>query len=325
MTTFGYLLTGILLLLISGTSLVRGASAIAGGLGVSPMIVGLTVVAFGTSSPELVVNLVAAFEAQPAIAFGNVVGSNIANLGLVLGAAGLFAPIAMQSQLLMRELPLLLLVTSVLLILALDVPLRGELALVDRADGLVLMLLFGMFIYVTVADVVRQRKDPLLRDVQALPVPAPPRVRPKDWFYTLVGILGLALGGHLTITQGAELAETLGISKAAVGIAVVAVGTSLPELVTSVIAAVRKEPDLSVGNVVGSNLFNALLVLPAGAVITPVAIPAGGGVDLLVSLLFALALLPIFMIGNSLLGRSAAAMLLSGYLAFIGYRMLAVG
>lgn len=325
MPTFGLLAVGIVLLLVGGTLLVRGASAIATGFGVSPMIVGLTVVAFGTSSPELVVNVVAALEGQSAIAFGNVVGSNIANLGLVLGAAALFAPIAMRSQLLMRELPLLLLATSVLFVLALDGPLRGEAAALDRADGIVLLLLFGIFIYVTVLEVLRQRKDPLLSNVQQLPVPTFSAMRVRDWMFALAGILGLAIGGQLTIVQGVALAEVVGISKAAVGIAVVAVGTSLPELVTSIIAAVRREPDLSVGNVVGSNLFNSLLVLPVGAVITPVVVPAGGGLDLLISLLFAMALIPIFLIGHSLLGRSAGAALLCSYLLFIGYRLLGAG
>lgn len=321
MMVFGGLLLGVALLLVGGTLLVRGASAIASGAGISPMIVGLTVVAFGTSSPELVVNVLAASQGQSALAFGNVVGSNIANLGLVLGAAGLIAPIAMQGQLVVRELPLLLLATSVLVVLALDAPLRGEAAFIDRADALVLLLLFCIFIYVSALDVVRQRKDVLLEGISHLPVPSRQVIKARDVAYTLGGVLGLAIGGHLTISNGAELAEVLGVGKTVIGIAVIAVGTSLPELVTSIIAATRREPDLCVGNVVGSNLFNGLFVLPAGALVAPVAVPMGGAIDLSISLLFALALFPVFLIGNSLLGRTASSLFFGGYLLYIGYRI----
>ena len=318
---FGSLVLGIVLLLVGGTLLVRGASAIATGAGISPMVVGLTVVAFGTSSPELVVNVLAALQGQSALAFGNVVGSNIANLGLVLGVAGLIAPIAMQGQLVVRELPLLVLATSVLVVLALDGLLRGAPAFIDRADALVLLLLFCIFIYVSALDVLRQRRDVLLQGVAQLAVPDRQTVKMKDWLLTGLGVLGLAVGGHLTISNGAELANLLGVSKTVIGVAIIAVGTSLPELVTSIIAAVRREPDLSVGNVVGSNLFNGLFVLPAGALFAPVAVPSGGALDLVVSLLFALVLFPIFIIGNSLLGRTASSLLLGGYLLYIGYRV----
>ncbi len=321
MIAFGGVALGIALLLIGGTLMVRGASAIASGAGISPMVVGLTVVAFGTSSPELVVNVLAAVQGQSALAFGNVVGSNIANLGLVLGIAGLIAPIAMQGQLVVRELPLLLLATSVLVVMALDAPLRGESTFIDRADALVLLLLFGIFVYVSALDVVRQRKDVLLKGVEQLPVPSRQAIALKDWIYTVLGVAGLAVGGNLTISNGAELASLLGVSKTVIGVAIIAVGTSLPELVTSVIAALRREPDLSVGNVVGSNLFNGLFVLPAGALVAPVAVPAGGVVDLGISLLFVLALFPVFLIGNSLLGRTASSVLLGGYLLYIGFRL----
>ncbi len=321
MIVFGGLVLGVGLLLIGGTLLVRGASAIASGAGISPMIVGLTVVAFGTSSPELVINVLAALQGQSALAFGNVVGSNIANLGLVLGTAGLIAPIAMQGQLVVRELPLLILATTVLVVLALDGPLLGEPARIDRADGLVLLLLFGIFVYVSALDLVNQRRDVLFQGIEQLPVPSQHVIRPRDWVFTAAGMLGLGVGGHLTISNGSELASVLGVSETVIGVAIIAVGTSLPELVTSVIAALRREPDLSVGNVVGSNLFNGLFVLPIGAVISPVVVPEGGAVDLLISLLFALALFPVFLIGNSLLGRTASAVFLGGYLLYIGIRV----
>lgn len=311
---------GISLLLGGGTLLVQGASRVASGFGVSPMIVGLTVVAFGTSSPELVISIVGALDGQSAIAFGNVVGSNIANLGLVLGAAALIAPISLHGQLIQRELPLLLLATCVLVILALDGSLKGAPPIVDRSDGLVLLCLFSIFIYVSVRDVLRQRKDPLLLGAGMVPLAKITTVRRRDWAMVAGGMFGLALGGHLTITNGAALAEQIGISKTAVGLVIIAVGTSLPELITSLIAAIRNESDISVGNVVGSNIFNSLLVLPTGAIITPISVPAGGVADLVVSLLFAAVLIPMFLIGSSRMGRRSGAAFLLIYLLYMGYR-----
>jgi cation:H+ antiporter len=286
------------------------------------MIIGLTVVAFGTSSPELVVNIVGALSDQSALSFGNVVGSNIANLGLVLGAAALAAPILIQGQLIRRELPLLLLATCVLVIMALDEPLKGTPAVIDRADGLILLFLFGIFIYVSILDLMRQRKDPLLVGAGHVPLPGAPVVKSKDWFLVGIGVVGLAIGGHLTVTSGALLAELIGISKTVVGLAIIAVGTSLPELATSLIAAIRKEPDLSVGNVIGSNIFNGMFVLPIGSIIAPVAMPDGGVIDLLVSLLFAAALIPVFVIGKSKMGRHTGAGFLLLYLGYLTCRTL---
>jgi len=316
------LVTGIALLLGGGTMLVQGASRIASGFGVSPMIVGLTVVSFGTSSPELVVTIVGALDGQSDIAFGNIVGSNIANLGLVLGAAALIAPITLHGQLILRELPLLLLATCVLVILALDQLLRSSTAVIDRADGLVLLCLFTIFIYVSVRDVIRQRKDPLLLGARLVPLPTSLSVTRKDWALVGGGMLGLAIGGHLTITHGALLAEQIGLSKTAVGLVIIAVGTSLPELITSLIAALRNESDISVGNVVGSNIFNSLLVLPVGAIIAPTQVPAGGILDLVVSLLFAAALIPIFVVGNAVMARRSGAAFLIIYVAYMAYRAL---
>ena len=168
MLAYVLLIVGILLLLASGASLVRGASGIAESFGVSPLIVGLTVVAFGTSSPELVVNIIGALQGQTDIAFGNIAGSNIANLGLVLGCAAILTPITIQGQIIRRELPLLLLATTILLVMTLDPYIRGFSAILDRSDGLILFLLFGIFVYIVVSDFIRQQRDPLLTTVEEL-------------------------------------------------------------------------------------------------------------------------------------------------------------
>ena len=319
--TFVLLATGILLLLVGGALLIRGASGIAKSLGISPIVIGLTIVAFGTSSPELVVNIIGALRDETALAFGNVAGSNIANLGLVLGSAAIITPIAVESQLVRRELPFLLLATAVLVVLALDVPLRGEPARLDRADGIVLFLLFTVFVYITVREVLRQRsKDPLLTPmttVQALATAPKLRI---ELACTVIGLSVLGLGGNLTITYGAELAHTWGVSEVVVGMLVIAIGTSLPELVTSIIAAIKREPDLAVGNVIGSNIFNSLVVLPATAVVKPIAIPESGAMDLLVSFLLAAVIIPVFFFGNAHLGRRTGSLLLVSYVGYLTMR-----
>jgi len=321
---FLLLAVGIALLIGGGTLLVQGASQLAARAGVSALIIGLTVVAFGTSMPELMINSLAAMSGASGLAFGNVIGSNIANLGLVLGVSALFVPIAIQGQLIVRELPLLLLALTALLVMILDGPLRGTTALIDASDALILLLLLSIFLYITARDVIRQSRDPLVTVAEHLPISGGQAAPSLRWNLAQLatGVLLLAVGGQMTIDNGLALADLLGLSATVIGLVFVAVGTSLPELVTSVIAAIRKEPDLCVGNVLGSNLFNSLFVLPVGALIAPVAVPTGGTADLLVSFLFAVALLPIFVFGNSYMGRTAGAVCIVAYVGYLTARVL---
>jgi cation:H+ antiporter len=317
------LIAGIALLLVGGTLLVRGASGVAANAGVSPMIVGLTVVAYGTSAPELVVNVFGALENETQIAFGNVVGSNVANLGLILGGTALILPITIEGRLVRRELPLLLLGTAVLLVLVLDGPLRAGSALIDRADALVLLLLFFAFVYMTVDQVVSSRQDPLLLGAGQIGAASQQgNGGGRNWTEVLLGVTALAGGGHLTVHTGAELADAIGWEKVLVGMVIVAVGTSLPELVTSAVAAARREPDLCVGNLVGSNIFNCMLVLPISALLRPIAVPAGGVTDVLASFFVAAVLIPIFIMGRSRLGRPVGSLLVLAYAGYIGYRFV---
>ncbi|MCB1703432.1 MAG: calcium/sodium antiporter [Halioglobus sp.] len=321
--TFVLLVSGLVLLLLGGTGLVRGASGIASRHGVSPLLVGLTVVAFGTSAPELVVNIIGALSDETELAFGNVVGSNLANLGLVLCVAALIKPMKIEGQIVRRELPLLLLGSTVLLVMTLDKPLVGTAAQISRSDGVILLLLFGIFVYLTISDVLRQREDPLIDNMNQMNTMIPPRLVANiqtDWLFTLFGIIALAAGGQLTISQGAELAEMLGLPPVVIGMMVVAIGTSLPELVTSVIAALNNESDLCVGNVIGSNIFNCLFVLPISALINPLPIPAGGVVDILLTLAFSAVLLFVFLYGRATMNRTIAAVLLASYLGYMALR-----
>jgi cation:H+ antiporter len=302
----------LLLLLAGGFGMVRGASGLAESYGVPPLVVGLTVVAFGTSAPELVVNVMGALHGETALAFGNITGSNLANMGLVLGSAAVFTPIALRGKIIRRELPLLLLATAVLLAMTLDHLLRSSAPVLDRSDAIVMLLLFSIFIYITVLDCIRQQQDPLVTTIDKLPF-ASHLERRSNWIMVIIGIAGLALGGQLTIDKGSILATSMGVPPVIVGMLVVAVGTSLPEMVTSILAAFKGEADLCVGNVIGSNIFNAMFVLPVSALIHPLAIPAGGSIDIFASLVFSAVLIPIFILGKTIMSRQIGAAFLVAY------------
>ena len=314
--TLTLLILGLLLLLSGGFGLVRGASGLAEGYGVPPLVVGMTVVAFGTSAPELVVNIVGALNGETALAFGNITGSNLANIGLVLGAAALVTPIALEGKIIRRELPLLLLATMVLFAMTLDPSLRSSAAVLDRSDAVVMLLLFGVFIYITVQDLLRQQQDPLLTTIDKLHL-VPHVERRINWIMVAAGVIGLAVGAQLTIDSGADLATEMGAPPVVVGLLVVAVGTSLPELVTSVLAAFKRDPDLCVGNVIGSNIFNAMFVLPVSALIRPLEVPAGGSIDIFMGLVFSLALIPVFIAGRTIMSRQIGAAFLVVYAVYM--------
>lgn len=323
--TIALLVLGLLLLLAGGTGVVSGASGIASRYGVSPMVIGLTVVAFGTSAPELVVNIMAALEGVTELAFGNVVGSNLANIGLVLGIAALIKPVTIEGQLVRRELPLLLLATVIVTVMILDGPLQGYPSMLSRADGVILILLFSIFIYFSVSDFASQREDALMKNMQEMESSLPGtagQTPGRLWIYLAAGIVALTVGGQLTIENGSALATAMGISPAIIGLVVVAIGTSMPELVTSVIAAIRNESDLCVGNVIGSNLFNSLFVLPVSAMITPLQTPDGGVTDVLISLAFVVAILPVFFFGNTRMNRWVGLLFVATYLAYMTARIL---
>ena len=316
------LLLGLILLLGGGALLVRGACQIANAYGVSPLVIGLTVVGFGTSAPELVVNVIGASSGATDLAFGNVVGSNISNLALVLGAAAIMTPITIQSGLVKREIPLLLLATTIVTVMALDGILESRTPAITRSDAIVLLLLFGIFIYTNVLDFVQAKNaDQLLEEVQDYPLIATQPASPWRWATTFGGIALLYAGGSLTVSGAAEVAELLGVSATTIGLFVVAIGTSLPELVTSIIASLKKESDLALGNIIGSNLFNTLAVLPVSGLVAPVEIPDGGVTDLIMSWVLAAILLPVFFLGRAHLGRAMGVLLLLAYGSYAYYRI----
>ena len=313
---------GIALLIGGGALLVRGASEIATRHNISPIIVGLVIVGFGTSSPELVVNIIGAATGAGELAFGNAVGSNIANLGLILGITACLVPITIQSSIVRRELPLLLLATTMILVLALDGPIEGRPAVIGRSDSVVLLLVFTIFVYISALDMIRvQSKDALLSEIALHTDVVAPSVVRYPWLMVLGGFVLLYLGGEVTIRNSVTFAEIIGIPAAIVGLFVVSLGTSMPELVTSIIAALRNESDLALGNVVGSNIFNSLVVLPVSGLIGKVNVPPGGIGDLMMSWVLAAILIPIFFLGKGRLGRAVGALLLVAYLGYAVVRL----
>ena len=317
MLSLAGIIVGLALLIGGGGLLVRGASELATTLGISPMVVGLTIVGFGTSSPELVVNIIGALEGETGLAFGNVVGSNISNLGLVLGAAALMAPITLQGDVVRRELPLFLLATTMMAVMALDGPLTGRSATIDRGDSILLMLMFLIFVYFVATDLSRaKRRDPLLVEIEEHPKVLTPTASRWQWLFIIAGCALLYAGGEFTIRHGVALSSQLGVPPAVVGLFVVAVGTSMPELVTSVIAAIKRESDLALGNVIGSNIFNSLMVLPVSGLIATINVPRGGAGDLVFSWLLAAILVPIFLFGKARLGRVAGVGFIIAYVVY---------
>ena len=322
MTAFLGVALGVLLLIGGGTALVTGASQLAARLGVSPLIIGLTIVGFGTSAPELVVNVMGSMRGETGLAFGNVIGSNIANLALVLGLSALFTEIRIQGSVVRREVPLLLLITSIITVMALDYPINGSVAMIGLSDALILLMLFGIFVYITVQDVLlAPRPEPLIAEIEENPIIVTQPVARLNWLWLLLGFFLLFAGGELTIRSAVTLSGQLGLSAVVVGMFVVAVGTSMPELVTSVIAARRKESDLAIGNVVGSNIFNSLIVLPASGLSGPLLVPNGGVSDLVFSWILTASLIPIFFLGKARLGRGIGALLLMAYFAYAWLRV----
>jgi cation:H+ antiporter len=315
---------GIAILITGGDALVRGASALAARLGVPPIAIGLTVVAFGTSAPELVVNLSASFNGTSEIGFGNVVGSNIANIGLLLGLTAIIAPITVHSTIIAREIPMMVLATLAAIALGMDAWFSGADSAFSRGEGIALLLLFGVFMYYTVAEIVRGRAgDPLavVSDAHIKPTAGLGR----SILFIALGLAGLVVGGEMAVRGATGIAKALGMSDVVIGLTIVAVGTSLPEMATSIIAARKGAVDMAVGNIVGSNIFNLLFIYGTTMTIAPAPVPASGGIDLLVALAFAIALLVMAWTGKRRITRLEGALLLLGYSGYTTYLLITVG
>lgn len=309
------LFVGGLGLLVAGAEwLVQGASALARAIGLSPLVIGLTVVAFGTSAPELAVSLGAALAGESDLALGNVVGSNIANVLLILGASAAIVPLVVAGQVVRREVPVMIGVSCAVVVMSLD-------GTIGRLDGT--LLVSGLAAYLW-RSIVASRRAVSLANLRAREAPEPDRRRRVlvDGARAAIG-LGLLLIGTRGVVAGAtSMAESMGVSQLVIGLTVVAIGTSLPEGATSIIAALRGQRDLAVGNAVGSNIFNLLLILGLTAVIRPIGVPEGAlAFDLPMMLAVAAACLPVFFTGGRI-GRWEGWMFLTYYGAYLAYLVL---
>ncbi|PIT84633.1 sodium:proton exchanger [Candidatus Micrarchaeota archaeon CG10_big_fil_rev_8_21_14_0_10_45_29] len=244
--------------------LVEGAVSIARKFDVSDLVVGLTIVSFGTSLPEFVVNVIASFGGNSELLIGNILGSNISNILLIVGITALIYKITLKRGTVYKEIPISLFAALVLILLANDALLDSSASSqIDRGDGFVLLAFFLLFLYY-VYGITRNREE---KEIHHTSAKYPPHI---SVFYILAGILGLYLGGVWVVDGAVEMATFFGISQSVIGLTIVAIGTSLPELVTSAVAAMKKNSDLAIGNIVGSNIFNIFFVLGASAIITPV-------------------------------------------------------
>jgi cation:H+ antiporter len=318
---FLWLSFGLALLMLGGESVVRGATSLARTLGVSPLVIGLTIVAFGTSAPEIAVNLIAAFEGRGEISFGNIIGSNMANIGLIVGCCALVRPIVIHDVVVARELPMMLLATIAAVAMAFDDFLELGPDRYSRSDGLILLLLFGVFLFYTVGDFVRQRGDDNNHRSEEMGLAVEGSMA-THLAVTGVGFAALVWGADVTIDAAVNVARALGVSDAIIGLTILAIGTSLPELVASMVATMRGHTELAIGNVVGSNIFNLLLVMGLTSTVSSVPVPSGGHLDLIVVSVLSVLLFLVSNTADRKIIRGEALLLLVGYFMYMSWRTL---
>ncbi|MBU6310549.1 calcium/sodium antiporter [Patescibacteria group bacterium] len=303
---------GLAILVFGAEYLVKGSASLATRIGVPPLAIGLTIVAFGTSTPELTVNLYSAITGATDIAIGNVVGSNIANILLILGVSSLVAPLVVKNSTVWKEMPFALLAGGLLLVLGADQIISGAGPdMLTRGDGLALMGVFAIFMYYVVGLARANREATNAEAVEEMPLA-------RSIVCIVMGLGALVLGGKILVDQAVFLAQLVGLSEAVIGLTVVAVGTSLPELATSVIAAIRGQYDIAVGNIIGSNIFNIFWILGLTAVIAPLPISQSFGGDILVLLLTTLLLFLFMFTGRKfVLDRFEGASFVILYIAYV--------
>lgn len=263
---------GFISLIFGANWLVNGASALARKHKISDLVIGLTIVAFGTSAPELVVNIIASSHSYSDMVLGNIIGSNNFNLFIILGLSGIILPITVQSSTAWKEIPISLMVAICLLLMINDFNFSGHTVL-SRIDGIVMLVLFFLFLYYVF---VQMRREP---ESQKAVVK---KSSLTIWALIIVGLSGLIIGGQLVVTNSIKIAHSLGMSEKIIGLTIVAAGTSLPELVTSIVAAFKKNSDIAIGNVIGSNIFNILLILSISTLINPITYNPKFNLDILI-------------------------------------------
>ncbi|MEQ9200142.1 MAG: calcium/sodium antiporter [Rhodospirillales bacterium] len=308
---------GLLLLVWSADRFVEGAAAVAAHYSISPLLIGMVIIGFGTSAPEMMVSAFAAVEGNPGLALGNAYGSNIANIGLILGVTAMICPIAAQSVVVRKEIPVLLGITALSALLLAD----GQL---DRLDALVLLGVFAVLMGWSIVEGLRNRDDPLGAEVQeGLDEKSDSLTKSLAW--VVIGLILLIASSRLLVWGAVEIASSLGVSDLLIGLTIVAVGTSLPELAASLSAARKGQPDLALGNILGSNLFNTLAVVGIAGVIAPTPVPQEIlHRDLLVVGLLTAALLVVSFgfRGAGIINRFEGTLLLASYIGYTAWLVI---
>jgi len=311
---------GLLMLYYGADGLVKGSSSLARSLGLSPLVIGLTVVAFGTSAPELFISVVSAIKDKSMIAVGNVVGSNICNIALVLGVAAVLQPIKSQASVFRRDIPIMLGVSFYLLLISWN-------STLGRFEGATLF--FGIIIYTCFNYMAAVKEKRLAAGNQnaacdsAVAKSEPGTSRSKQVLLIVAGIIGVIIGAEILVDAAVAIMEKVGVDEKFVGLTIVAFGTSVPELATSIVAAVRKEMDISIGNLVGSNVFNILSVLGAASLIRPIPIPGGfveSGLFFDYLVMIGISFLPWLMARKTFtIQRKQGLILLACYVGYVAY------
>ncbi|MGO4887566.1 calcium/sodium antiporter [Anaerobacillus sp. MEB173] len=304
-------------LLIKGADLfVDGASSIAGLLRIPPLLVGLTIVAFGTSSPEATVSIIAAVEGSSGVSLGNVIGSNIFNITLVIGITAFLNPLKVESETIRKEIPFTLLASFTLLVLISDISLQSmDENLITRSDGIIFLLFFSIFMYY-IFEVARNDRNQSSADEITKK-----GTWGKSIFYTIIGLAAIIFGGDFVVKSSTEIAYSFGLNETLVGLTIVAIGTSLPELVTSVTAAVKKQSEIALGNIVGSNIFNILFVLGTASVISPLIVDGKVFIDVMLMIMITILLL-VFSRTQYRVGKTEGMILAVVYIAYLIFIIL---
>lgn len=316
MITYVLFVAGFVVLIYGADWLVEGASSIAKKLKVSDLVIGLTVVSFGTSAPELIVAVLASAEGRSEIVIGNVLGSNIFNTLVILGVSAVIYPLTVQRNTVWKEIPMSLLAALLVAVAANDVWLDGStFSVINRSDGLMLLAFFIIFIYYTF-NISRKNVEPLNSPVEETPVW-------KSLGMVAGGLIGLILGGRWIVDGAVQIAFTLGVSETIISLTIISVGTSLPELATSAVAAYRRNADIAVGNVVGSNLFNIFLILGVGATIRPIPFNPQSNIDVGLTIISSFLLFAFLFTGRGRkIERPEGVIFILLYVAYIGYRIM---
>lgn len=313
MTVYLLFILGFVFLIKGADFLVDGSASIAKRLKISPIVIGLTIVAFGTSSPEFVVNLIASLNGNSEIAIGNILGSNIANIFLILAIAAMIHPLATKRNTVWKEIPLSFLAAVLLAIMANDGRIDGAVfSGLTRTDGLVLLAFFVVFLYYTIgiAKDSQQKEDLAISELSY----------PKSAAFILLGLLGLVVGGKWIVDGAVKIAQFFQISESLIGLTVVAIGTSLPELATSAVAAYKKQTDIAIGNVVGSSIFNIFWILGVSSLIRPLPFSPASDIDLLATILASGLLFAIMFTGKkNTVERWEGFLMLLLYFSYLGF------